>query len=131
MGCCLTSWFSKKQTTLAISTTETEYVSAGKACQQVLRMKQALVYYDINLNDIPVLCDDKGAINLSKNPVLHYRTKHIEIQHHFLRDNVQKGNISKGKVSSEDNIVDSLTKPLKREPFNFLRLGLGLIEPNA
>ncbi|GJR57060.1 hypothetical protein Tco_1499222 [Tanacetum coccineum] len=47
VGCCLTSWFSKKQTALAISTTEAEYVSAGKACQQALRMKQALIDYDI------------------------------------------------------------------------------------
>ncbi|GKC72708.1 hypothetical protein Tco_1118591 [Tanacetum coccineum] len=131
MGCCRTSWFSKKQTALAISTTEAEYVSAGKACQQALWMKQALVDYDINLDGIPVLCDNKGAIDLSKNPVLQSRTKHIEIRHHFLRDNVQKGNISIEKVSSEDNIADILTKPLKREPFNLLRLGLGLMEPNA
>ncbi|GJT57593.1 copia protein [Tanacetum coccineum] len=131
IGCCLTSWFSKKQTALAISTTEAEYVSAGKACQQALWMKYALVDYDINLDDIPVLCDNKSAIDLSKNPVLHSRTKHIEIRHHFLRDNVQKGNISIEKVSSEDNIADILTKPLKREPFNLFRLGLGLMEPNA
>ncbi|GKF10148.1 hypothetical protein Tco_0048074 [Tanacetum coccineum] len=131
IDCCLTSWFSKKQTALAILTTEAEYISAGKACQQALWMKQALVDYDINLDDIPVLCDNKGAINLSKNPVLHSRTKHIEIRHHFLRDNVQKGNISIEKVSFEDNIADILTKPLKREPFNLLRLGLGLMEPNA
>ncbi|GJZ37302.1 hypothetical protein Tco_0583493 [Tanacetum coccineum] len=100
MGCCLTSWFLKKQTALAISTTEAEYVSARKA----------------------------WAIDLSKNPVQHSRTKHIEIRHHFLRDNVQKGNISIEKVSSEDNIADILTKPLKREPFNYLRLGLGMME---
>ncbi|GJX08531.1 hypothetical protein Tco_0196463 [Tanacetum coccineum] len=68
------------------------------------------------------------AIDLSKNPVQHSRTKHIEIRHHFLRDNVQKGNISIEKVSSEDNIADILTKPLKREPFNYLRLGLGMME---
>ncbi|GJS57632.1 hypothetical protein Tco_0652416 [Tanacetum coccineum] len=129
--CCLISWFSKKQTALAISTTETKYVSARKACQQALWIKQALVDYDINLDDIPVLCDNKGAIDLSKNPVLHSRTKHIEIRHHFLRDNVQKGNISIEKVSFEDNIADILTKPLKRESFNLLRLGLGLMEPNA
>ncbi|GJR12025.1 retrovirus-related pol polyprotein from transposon TNT 1-94 [Tanacetum coccineum] len=131
MGCCLTSWFSKKQTALAISTTEAEYVSAGKACQQALWMKQALIDYDINLDNIPVLCDNKCAIDLSKNPVLHSRTKHIEIRHHFLRDNVQKGNISIEKVSSKDNIADILTKPLKREPFNLLRLVLGLMEPNT
>ncbi|GJU25848.1 retrovirus-related pol polyprotein from transposon TNT 1-94 [Tanacetum coccineum] len=131
MGCCLTLWFSKKQTALAISTTEAEYVSASKACQQALWMKQALVDYNIVLDDIPVLCDNKGAIDLSKNPVLHSRTKHIKIRHHFLSDNVQKGNIFIEKVSSEDNIANILTKPLKREPFNLLRLGLGLMEPNA
>nr|GEV87857.1 copia protein [Tanacetum cinerariifolium] len=126
MGCCLTSWFSKKQTVLAISTTEDEYVSAEKACQQALWMKQALIDYGIRLDDVPIMCDNKGAIDLSKNPVQHSRTKHIEIRHHFLRDNVQKGNISIEKVSSEDNIADILTKPLKREPFNYLRLGLEL-----
>ncbi|GJW29912.1 retrovirus-related pol polyprotein from transposon TNT 1-94 [Tanacetum coccineum] len=124
MGCCLTSWFSKKQTALAISTTEAEYVSAGKACQQALWMKQALIDYGVRLDDILIMCDNKGAIDLSKNPVQHSRTKHIEIRHHFLRDNVQKGNISIEKVTSEDNIADILTKPLKREPFNYLRLGL-------
>ncbi|GJY94971.1 copia protein [Tanacetum coccineum] len=128
MGCCLTSWFSKKQTALAISTTEAEYVSARKACQQALWMKQALIDYGVRLDDIPIMCDNKGAIDLSKNPVQHSRTKHIEIRHHFLRDNVQKGNISIENVSSEDNIADILTKPLKREPFNYLRLGLGMME---
>ncbi|GKA62664.1 copia protein [Tanacetum coccineum] len=118
----------EKQTALAISTTEAEYVSAGKACQQAIWMKQALVDYGIRLDDIPIMCDNKGAIDLSKNLVQHSRTKHIEIRHHFLRDNVQKGNISIEKVSSEDNIANILTKPLKREPFKYLRLGLGMME---
>ncbi|GKF72371.1 hypothetical protein Tco_0208485 [Tanacetum coccineum] len=130
MGGCLTSWFSKKQTALAISTIEAEYVSAGKACQQALWMKQALIDNDIKLNDILVLCDNKGSIDLYKNHVLHSQTKNIEIQRHFLRDNVQKRNISI-EDSSEDNNADILTKPLKREPFNLLRLGLGLMEQNA
>ncbi|GJW16037.1 hypothetical protein Tco_0020170 [Tanacetum coccineum] len=105
MGCFLTSWSSKKQTTQAISTTEAKYVSAGKACQQALWMKQALVDYDIKLDDIPVLCDKKGSIDL--------RNTSIE------------------NVSFEDNVADILTKPLKREPFNLLRLGLGFMDPNA
>nr|GEW15256.1 copia protein [Tanacetum cinerariifolium] len=99
-GSCLTSWFSKKQTALAISTTESEYVSVGKAC----------------------------AIDLSKNPMQHSRIKHIEIRYHHLRDNVQKGHILIEKVSSVDNIADILTKPLKRELFNYLRLGLEMME---
>ncbi|GKA43826.1 retrovirus-related pol polyprotein from transposon TNT 1-94 [Tanacetum coccineum] len=128
VGCCLTSWFSKKQTGLVISTTEVEYVSVEKACQQALWMKQALIDYDVQLDDVPIMCDNKGAIDLSKNPVQHSRTKHIEIRYHFLCDNVQKGHISIKKVSSVDSITDILTKPLKRESFNYLRLGLGMME---
>nr|GEZ08355.1 uncharacterized mitochondrial protein AtMg00810-like [Tanacetum cinerariifolium] len=64
MVCCLTSWFAKKQTALAISTTEAEYVSARKACQQALWMKQALIDYGICLDDVPIMCDNKCAIDL-------------------------------------------------------------------
>ncbi|GJY53258.1 retrovirus-related pol polyprotein from transposon TNT 1-94 [Tanacetum coccineum] len=102
--------------------------TSGKRSQQALWMKQALIDYDIRLNDVPIMCDNKGAIDLSKNLMQHSRTKHIEIRHHFLRDNVQKGHISIEKVSSVDNITDILTKPLKHESFNYLRLGLGMME---
>ncbi|GJR99143.1 retrovirus-related pol polyprotein from transposon TNT 1-94 [Tanacetum coccineum] len=128
MRCFLTSWFLKKQTALIVSTTKAEYVSAGKACQQALWMKQAFVDYGVRLDDIPIMCDNKGAIDLSKNPVQHSRTKDIEIHHHFLRGHIQKGNVSIEKVSSKDNIADILTKPLKRESFNYLRLGLGMMK---
>nr|GEW29947.1 copia protein [Tanacetum cinerariifolium] len=113
VGCCLTYWFSKKLTALAISTTDVEYVTTGKACQQALWMKQALIDYDVLLDDFPIMRDNKGVIDLSKNPVQYSRTKHIEIRQHFLCDNVQKGHISIEKVSSVDNITNILTKPLK------------------
>ncbi|GJT53124.1 retrovirus-related pol polyprotein from transposon TNT 1-94 [Tanacetum coccineum] len=113
-----------KQTALAISTIEAEYVSTEKACQQALWMKQALIDYDVQLDDVPIMCDNKGAIDLSKSPVQHSHTKHIKIRHHFLLDNVQKGHISIEKVPS----VDILTELLKRESFNYIRLGLGMKE---
>ncbi|GKC25437.1 hypothetical protein Tco_1027587 [Tanacetum coccineum] len=100
VGCCLTSWFSKKQTALAISITEAEYVSAEKACQQALWMKQGLINYDIRLDDVPIMCDNKGAIDLSKNPVQHSQTKHIEIRHHFLCD--WKRTFTKGQKRSQN-----------------------------
>ncbi|GJW26664.1 retrovirus-related pol polyprotein from transposon TNT 1-94 [Tanacetum coccineum] len=106
-----TSHLKVKQTALAISTIEAEYVSAGKAFQHALWMKQDLIDYDIRLDDVPIMCDNKGTIDLSKNPVQHSRTKHIEIRHHFLYDNVQKGHISIKNVSS---VADILTKLLKR-----------------
>nr|GEY25532.1 retrovirus-related Pol polyprotein from transposon TNT 1-94 [Tanacetum cinerariifolium] len=112
VGCCLTSRFSKKQTALGISTTEAEYVSAEKVCQQALWMKQALINYNIRPDDVLIMCDNKGAIDLTKNPVQHSRTKHIEIRHHFLRDNVQKGHISIEKVPSIENIATFLRNPL-------------------
>nr|GEV72082.1 retrovirus-related Pol polyprotein from transposon TNT 1-94 [Tanacetum cinerariifolium] len=61
MRCCLTSWVAKKQTALAISTTESEYVSAGKACQQALWMKRALIDYDIRLDDLLIMIRNDGT----------------------------------------------------------------------
>ncbi|GJR54082.1 retrovirus-related pol polyprotein from transposon TNT 1-94 [Tanacetum coccineum] len=66
VGCCLTSWFSKKQTALAISTTEAEYVSAKKACQQALWMKQALIDYDVRLDDFSICATKRRGLNLAK-----------------------------------------------------------------
>nr|GEW57179.1 hypothetical protein [Tanacetum cinerariifolium] len=64
MGCCLISWFAKKQTALAISTTQAEYFSVRMACQQALWMKQALINYDIRLDDVLIIYDNKDAIDL-------------------------------------------------------------------
>nr|GEU78372.1 retrovirus-related Pol polyprotein from transposon TNT 1-94 [Tanacetum cinerariifolium] len=125
---CLMAQASNEETSLAISTIEAKYVSAGKACRQALWMKQALIDYDIRLDDILIMCDNEGAIDLSKNPMQHSRIKSIKIRHHLLCDNVKKGNISIEKVMSEDNIADILTKPHKPETFNYLRLGLGMME---
>nr|GEX14062.1 retrovirus-related Pol polyprotein from transposon TNT 1-94 [Tanacetum cinerariifolium] len=98
-----------QRTLMSQSQNQTEYVGTGKACQQALWMKQALIDYNIRLDDVPIMSDNKSAIDLSKNPVQHYRTKHIDIGHHFLHDNVQKGYISIKKVPSVDNIADILT----------------------
>ncbi|GJV49458.1 hypothetical protein Tco_1439670 [Tanacetum coccineum] len=128
MESCLTYWFSKKQTALAISTIEGEYVSARKSCQQALWMKQALIDYDIRLDDIPIMCDNKRRHRLEQKPraTLTYKTHRNSSP--FSSRKRSKGNISIEKVPSEDNISDILTKTFKHEPFNYLRLGLGMME---
>ena len=68
-----------------------------------------------------------SAINISKNPVQHSRTKHIEIRHHFLRDYAQKGDITLEFVSTKDQLVDIFTKPLSEEQFSDIRRQLGVI----
>nr|KYP57052.1 Retrovirus-related Pol polyprotein from transposon TNT 1-94 [Cajanus cajan] len=84
LGRCLVSWTSKRQSTIALSTCEVEYVSAGQCLTQLLWIKHQLEDYDIYESNIPVLYDNTAAINISKNLVLHSRTKHIEIKHHLL-----------------------------------------------
>jgi len=91
IGLALVSWHSKKQNSIVLSIAEAKYISACSCCAQILWMKQQLSHYGILLDHIPIRCDNTSAINLSKNPIQHSRTKHIEIQHHFLRDRVQKG----------------------------------------
>ena len=80
-------------------------------------MKQTLREYGTNLEQIPIKCDNTGAINLSKNPIQHSRTKHIEIRHHFLRDHVQKGDIALKFIPTEKQLADIFTKPFYEEQF--------------
>ncbi|KAK2435258.1 hypothetical protein QL285_020332 [Trifolium repens] len=124
----LVSWHSKKQVSVALSTAEAEYVAAGSCCSQILWLKQQLLDYDLKLQRVPILCDNTSAINLTKNPVLHSRTKHIEIRHHFLRDHVEKGDVVFEHVDSKNQLADIFTKPLATEPFIFIRGELGILD---
>ncbi|KAL2985342.1 hypothetical protein AAZX31_12G146200 [Glycine max] len=130
IGSALVSWHSKKQNSVALSTTEAEYISAGSYCAQILWMKQQLSNYGILLDHIPIRCDNTSFINLSKNPVQHSRTKHIEIRHHFLRDHVLKGDCVLEFVDTNNQLADIFTKPLPKETFFTIRRELGLLDIN-
>ena len=86
----LTSWFCKKQNSVALSTIEAEYIAAAGCCAQLLWMKQQLQDFGFHNDHIRIKCDNTSAINFSKNPFQHSRTKHIEIRHHILRNHVFK-----------------------------------------
>jgi hypothetical protein len=102
LGRSLVSWSSRKQTSVALSTAEAEYVVAGQCCAQLLWMRQTLWDFGYNLSKVPLLCDNESAIRLADNPVEHCRTKHIDIRHHFLRDHQQKGDIEVYHISTEN-----------------------------
>ena len=89
-------------------------------------MKQTLLDYGIKCSTSQIYCDNTSAINLSKNPVHHSRTKHIDIRHHFLRDYVLKGDISLEFITTDKQIADILTKPLKEDTFVNLRRELDI-----
>jgi hypothetical protein len=75
------------------------------------------------------MCDSTSAINIAKNPVLHSRTKHIEVRYHFLRDNVENGNIDLIHVPTEKQVADILTKALDKATFAHLRVDLVVVFP--
>ncbi|KAI4365602.1 hypothetical protein MLD38_021570 [Melastoma candidum] len=129
LGDMLISWHSKKQASVALSTAEAEYVAAASCCAQLLWMRQQLEDYGFKFDNIPIRCDNTSAINLTKNPVQHSRSKHIEPRHHFIRDHVQNGSIVVEYVSTETQLCDIFTKPLKFEKFSKLRMELGICYP--
>jgi hypothetical protein len=113
---------------VALSTAEAEYMSAGSCCGQLLWMKQTLLDYGVKFKEIPLLCDNQSAIKIANNPVEHSRTKHIDIRHHFLRDDVSKGDIKIDEVSTDDQLADIFTKPLDESQFCKLRNELNVID---
>jgi hypothetical protein len=117
LGRSLVSWSSKKQTYVALSTAEAEYVATGQCCAQLLWMRQTLRDFGYNLSKVPLLCDNESAIRMADNPVEHSHTKHIDIRHHFLRDHQQKGDIEVFHISTENQLADIFTKPLDKKTF--------------
>jgi len=128
LGGRLVSWFSKKQHSIATSTAEAEYVAAGSCCAQILWMKQQLMDYGVECKEVKIMCDNTSAIAITQNPVLHSRTKHIDIKYHFIRDHVEKKDITLEYVATEEQLADIFTKALCENRFSQLRLELGMIE---
>jgi hypothetical protein len=129
LGRSLVSWASKKkQNSVALSTTEAEYIVAGHCCAQLLWMRQTLRDYGYKLSKVPLVCDNESAIRMSKNPVEHSRTKHIAIRYHFLRDHQQRGDIEIAYVSTKEQLADIFTKPLDEKTFTKLRNELNILD---
>jgi hypothetical protein len=81
-------------------------------------MKQTLTDIQVEYDEpIPIYCDNTSAISISKNPVMHSKTKHIPIKYHFLREQVAEKNIRVEYVGTKEQVVDIFTKPLPREAF--------------
>jgi hypothetical protein len=97
-----------------------EYVATGSCCEQLLWMRQTLKDYGYTMNHIPLLCDNESDIKIAYNPCEYSRTKHIDIWHHFLRDNAIKGDIVISHVGTNDQLADILTKPLDEKRFREL-----------
>nr|GEW49083.1 hypothetical protein [Tanacetum cinerariifolium] len=110
LGRRLISWQCKKQSIMATSTTETEYVAAAHCCRQVLWIQNQLLDYGFNLMNKKIYIDNESTIFIMENPFFHSKTKHIEIRHHFIRDAYEKKLMQVLKIHTDDNVADLLTK---------------------
>ncbi|GJZ73923.1 putative ribonuclease H-like domain-containing protein [Tanacetum coccineum] len=110
LGRRLISWQCKKQTIVANSTTETEYVVAANCYGQVLWIHNQMMDYGFNFMNTKIHIDNESTISVIKNPVAHSRTKHIEIRFHFIRDCYEKRLIEVIKIHTDHNVADLLTK---------------------
>ncbi|GJY95827.1 retrovirus-related pol polyprotein from transposon TNT 1-94, partial [Tanacetum coccineum] len=112
---------------LAMSSAKAEYVVAAGCYASILWMKSQLSDYDIHYKMVPIFCDNTSAITISKNPLLHSRTKHIDIRYHFIRDHILKGDIELHFIPTEYQLVDIFTKPLDEPTFTRLKSELGML----
>nr|GEZ76295.1 hypothetical protein [Tanacetum cinerariifolium] len=126
LGDKLVSRSSKKQKSTAISTTEAEYIAMSGCCAQILWMRSQLIDYDFVFNKIPLYCDNRSAIALCCNNVQHSRSKHIDIRHHFIREQIEKVVVELYFVTTDYQLADIFTKVLPKERFEFLLSLLGM-----
>ena len=127
LGNNLISWSSKKQSVVTRSSAESEYRSLASACAEITWLQSLFSEMNLQCTSTPVIwCDNKSATELAKNPVYHSRTKHIELDMHFIRDKVVAKELQINYIPSKEQIVDALTKPLTFNHFNFFRSKLNV-----
>ncbi|XP_020672540.1 uncharacterized protein LOC110092365 [Dendrobium catenatum] len=130
LGDNLISWSVKKQSTVARSSTEAEYRALAAATSDVLWLRRLMADFQVpQQTPTPIFCDNISTLALANNPVFHARTKHIEIDHHFISDHIKNKTIEVSHISSLDQPADILTKPLNAIRFSLLRDKLTLCLP--
>ena len=131
MGNDMVSWRSHRQPTVALSSTEAKYMSMCNCAQQILWIKSLFRKCHLTLNHFAMFSDNKGAIHLAWNPVMEGRSKHIDIKYYFLRERVKDNSFVLDYVSTDQQLVDIMTKNLTWQKFQENRSRLNLIEFKA
>jgi histone deacetylase 1/2 len=130
LGGNLVAWSSRKQPTVSRSSTEAEYKSVANATAEIMWIQRLLHELGVFLSRAPTLwCDNLGATYLSVNPVFHARTKHIEVDYHFVRERVAQKALHIRFISTHDQLADVLTKPLSTQVFVRFRHNLNMALP--
>ena len=127
IGNCAVSWRSKKQSVVALSSCEAEYISLCSATQEVVWLRRLLKSIGFHQDQATTICEDnQGAICLSKNPKDHTRTKHVDVKFHFTRETIEKNVVSLEYCPTGKMLADTLTKGLAKPAFEKFRTGMGV-----
>ena len=122
------SWLSKLQTVVALFTTEAEYMATTQACKEAIWIQRLMEELGHKQKKITVYCDSQSALHIARNPAFHSRTKHIDVQYHFVREVVEGGTGDMQKIHTKDNLVDVMKKPINSDKFKWCRSSYGLSE---
>jgi hypothetical protein len=119
-------WMSKRQVVVALSTTKAEYMVATHARKESIWLQILCLGIGLEQKAMILDCDSQSAIFLEKNPTYHSKTKHIDVQYHFVRDMVKEKKVLLEKVDTLKNVADSLTKSVSTEKFSWCRVTMGI-----
>jgi hypothetical protein len=120
------SWSSRRQPTVAASTTEAEYMAAASAIKEALWLRTLLNDLKLNGDPITIRADNQSAIKLLKNPISSLRSKHIDVVNHFARERVARKDVIFQYVKTEHMVADILTKAIAETKFIYCRSGMGV-----
>ena len=129
LGSSVVTWASQKQKVVALSSCEAEYVAAATAsCQAVWLSRLVAELLGTTPSKVKLMVDNKSAIALSKNPVHHDRSKHIDTKFHYIRECIEEGKIDVAHVGTDGQLADIFTKALGRVKFVEMRQKLGVLD---
>jgi len=121
------SWSSKLQPTVAVSTTEAEYMASAQAVKEALWLKKLMWDFGIQTRAIKIYSDSQGAIKLLKHPIASIKSKHIDVIHHFARERVSRKEVVFEYCNTDAMIADCFTKPLPPSKFSLCCAGMGVM----
>ena len=131
IGGNLVTWKSKKQKVVALSSAEAEFRGIKSGLTEILWLRRLMKEINFSPSKCQLYCDNKAAISISQNPVQHDRTKHVEVDRHFIKENIENGIVELPFVRSEDQLADILTKAVDSRSFEGVLSKLSIGDPTT